>query len=92
MIVTRPEIGFERLLVALGQNLIDMSDEELLAMVNELGIKPGMKGSIALYGVTFAVRVKTHHEQAVSRGKKLSITPATVRGRRRPKADTPSSS
>ena len=58
MTTTRPELGFERLLAALGRDMLDASDEEILAVANELGQKPGMKGSIALLGVTFAWRLK----------------------------------
>lgn len=58
MKTTRPELGFERLLAALGQALLDAPDEELLAVANELGQKPGMKGSVALFGVTSAWQLK----------------------------------
>lgn len=80
MTITRPELGFERLLAALGQDLLEATDEEILAVANELGQKPGMKGSMALLGVTSAWRLET----AGSAG-------ATRRLRRRSKGDAPPS-
>ncbi len=53
---TRPEVGLERLLAAIERDILDTSDEEIASVASELGIKPDMKGSIALFGVTRAVR------------------------------------
>ena len=48
----QPEQQLERLLAALEQELIHADDDELAAVVAELGLKPSMKGSVALFGVT----------------------------------------
>jgi hypothetical protein len=47
-----PEVRLERILAALEQELIRADDDELLDVVAELGLKPSMKGSVALFGVT----------------------------------------
>ena len=92
MTTTRPELGFERLLDALGQDLLDAPDEEILAVADELGQKPGMKGSIALLGVTFAWRLKDHPKGSAQQTKEASSSAgATRRSRPRPKGDAPSS-
>jgi hypothetical protein len=91
MTTTRPELGFERLLEALGQDLLDATDEEILAVTNDLGQKPGMKGSIALLGVTFAWRLKELKGSVQQAKEASSSAGATRRSRRRPKGDAPSS-
>jgi hypothetical protein len=88
---TRPELGFERLLEALGQDLLDAPDEEILVVTNELGQKPGMKGSIALLGVTFAWRLKELKGSVQQAKEAPSNAGASRRSRRRPKGDAPSS-
>jgi hypothetical protein len=45
-----------RTLDALERELLDASDAEVLAAAAELQLQPGMKGSIALVGVTQLVR------------------------------------
>jgi hypothetical protein len=89
---TLPESGFERLLAALGADLLDSPDEEILAVADELGQKPAMKGSIALAGITFLVRRKSQPGQSTQ---KIQATPRGAntgrRTRRRPKGDTPGS-
>ena len=90
MTTTRPELGFERLLAVLGRDMLDASDEEILAVANELGQKPGMKGSIALLGVTFAWRLKNQPKGSAQPTKEASSgAGATRRSRRRPKGDAP---
>ena len=92
MTTTRPELGLERLLAALGQDLLDASNEEILAVANELGQKPGMKGSMALLGVTFTWRLKDQAKGSAQQSEEASSGPgATGRSRRRPKGDAPSS-
>ena len=91
MTTTRPELGFERLLAALGQDLLEAPDEEILAVANELGQKPGMKGSMALLGGTFAWRLKDQAKESAQQSKEASSgAGATDRSRRRPKGDAPS--
>jgi hypothetical protein len=48
----RAELALERLLRGVEQELLAASDDEVQAVVDELGIKPGMQGSIALIGIT----------------------------------------
>jgi len=92
MTITRPELGFERLLAALCQDLLDAPDEEILAVADELGQKPGMKGSIALLGVTFAFRLTDQFKRSAQRSSEPSSGAGpTRRSRRRPKGEAPSS-
>jgi len=42
---------FERLLAALERELIEATDEEILAAAKELGMNPAMKGSAAFFGI-----------------------------------------
>jgi hypothetical protein len=89
---TRPELGFERLLAALSQDLLEAPDAEILAVANELRQNPGMKGSMALLGVTFAWRLKEQPKGSAQQSKKASgVAGATGRSRRRPKGDAPPS-
>jgi len=89
MNTTRPEIGFERLLKSLERDLLDASDEEILSVANELGIKPGMKGSIALFGVTVAARSKNQEKKSRRQGKSSSDSMSRTRSRRGSKRDAP---
>jgi hypothetical protein len=91
MTTTRPELGFERLLVALERDLLEAPDEEILAAADELGQKPGMKGSVALFGVTFAWRLKDPRKKSAQQPKEIRNRAGGVtRTRRRPKRDAPS--
>ncbi len=90
MKTTPTELGFERLLKALEQELLGASDEEIEAVANELGIKPGMKGSIALFGVTRAVRSKTQ-DNSIKLAGGTKDQEGKPRLRRRPRGNTPSS-
>ena len=91
MKTTRPELGFERLLAALERDLLDATDEEILLVAHELGMKPGMKGSIALMGVTFGARFNEQFINSVRQVKKAAGRANPTRPRRRPKGDAPSS-
>jgi hypothetical protein len=53
---TFPETALERVLESLETELIEASDEEILAAARELGQNPMMKGSIAFAGVMFTSR------------------------------------
>jgi hypothetical protein len=55
----------EGLLDALEQELIEATDEEVLAAASDLGMNPAMKGSAAFFGVTVDLRAKelTHLNQ-----------------------------
>jgi hypothetical protein len=78
-----PERRLERLLVALERDLLDATDEEILAAARELGMNPAMKGSAAFFGVTLLVRV-----QSVP-GKSLRGEHGSIARRRAPKDDAP---
>jgi hypothetical protein len=47
----RPEASLEHVLATLERELIDATDEEVLAAAAELGMNPSMKGSAAFVGV-----------------------------------------
>jgi|KBSMisStaDraftv2_1062788.scaffolds.fasta_scaffold11100_3 hypothetical protein len=51
------EIGLERVLASLQRDLLAASDQEILEVAHEIGLQPGMRGSVALFGVTLAVDV-----------------------------------
>ncbi len=46
-----PELALERLLLAIEHELLAASDHDVEVAARELGIKPEMKGSIALVGI-----------------------------------------
>jgi hypothetical protein len=52
-----PEVILDRTLEALGQELIDASDKEILEAAKDLGMNPNMKGSAAFLGLTFPARM-----------------------------------
>ncbi len=47
----RPDVGLERLIQGLEQELLAAPDEEFEAGARDLGMKPDMKGSAAFAGV-----------------------------------------
>jgi hypothetical protein len=47
----RPDVGLERLIHGLEQELLAAPDEEFVAGARDLGMKPYMKGSAAFAGV-----------------------------------------
>ncbi|HEY4444257.1 MAG TPA: hypothetical protein VGN30_08205 [Steroidobacteraceae bacterium] len=49
----RPEISLSRLLEALEQELIEASDDEIMAAAADLGMNPRMKGSAAFAGLKY---------------------------------------
>lgn len=51
MKIRRPEVSLEQVLAALERELLDATDEEVLAAAAELGMNPSMKGSAAFLGV-----------------------------------------
>lgn len=57
MSTAQPILRFERMLAALERDLLESTDEEIYTIANELGMKPDMKGSVALMGITFAARL-----------------------------------
>lgn len=53
MTAARPEMSLSRLLDAFEQELIDASDEEIMAAAADLGMNPAMRGSAAFAGVKY---------------------------------------
>jgi len=49
----RPTAGFERILEALAEELIDSTDAELLEAAKDLGMDPTMRGSAAFIGLKY---------------------------------------
>lgn len=49
-----PHETLERILNALEQELIEASEAEILEAANDLGMKPGMKGSAAFLGLRYS--------------------------------------
>ena len=88
MTTKRPDSALERLLLALEDELLQATDEEVLTAAHELGMNPAMKGSAALSGVTMLVRPMPVNYA----GSGIEITDERYpRGsRRRTKGDTPS--
>jgi hypothetical protein len=53
-----PVPALNRILDALEHELLEASDEELLAAAHELGMRPDMKGSAAFIGILGPVRLQ----------------------------------
>jgi len=49
----RQAAGFERVLEALAQELIESTDDELLEAAKDLGMDPAMRGSAAFIGLKY---------------------------------------
>jgi len=82
----RPERELERVLLAFEHEVIDASDEEILAAARELGMNPAMKGSSAFFGVTLLVHFGKPPQKPGRRKRQQ------VARRRIPKDDVPPSS
>lgn len=52
-VARRQAAAFERVLEALGQELIDATDDELLEAARDLGMDPTMRGSAAFIGLKY---------------------------------------
>jgi hypothetical protein len=87
-----PELGLERVLTSLERELLAASGEEISEVVAELGLKPDMKGSVALFGVTFAVDAsKLKAKLAASQSAREKATSDGRASRRRAKHEPPAS-
>ena len=53
-----PEARFMRVLQALEQELLDASDEEIIAAATDLGMNPQMKGSALFAGLKYPARLQ----------------------------------
>lgn len=51
--MARPELTLSRILEALGQELIDATDEEVMAAAKDLGMDSNMKASAAFAGLRY---------------------------------------
>jgi hypothetical protein len=73
---------FDLILEALGQELIDASDEEIMEAAKDLGMDLQMKGSAAFLGLTFPARwsVSDVFDLEVIKERKPK-TPSTIRSR-----------
>ncbi len=87
----RPERGLERLLLALEQELLGASDKEILAAAAQLGMKPAMKGSSALFGVTFALRWRAAEADPRTPLHRVTGRVSRIRARRNHKSNDSSS-
>ena len=56
--VGSPDVALTRLLEALGQELIDASDEEIMAAAKDLGMDPKMRGSAAFAGLKYPFKAQ----------------------------------
>ena len=88
---TRPEVGLERILVAIERDVLDASDEEILSAARDLGMDPSMKGTAALIGVTLAPRLVSPDRRGGGPGDADKQKRART-ARRRSKEDVPPSS
>lgn len=80
---------FERLLAALERELIEATDEEILAAANDLGMSPMMKGSATFFGVTTLPRPPFWPGRRGEAGESAE-SPDAPHPRRRSKNDPPS--
>ena len=88
MRTVRPELGLERLLLALERDLLAATDQEILEAANEIGINPTQKGSAALFGVTITTkRIQTKRLRSAENDERRAET--SPRARRRSKRGTP---
>jgi len=73
-----PEAKLTRVLEALEQELIDASDEEILAAAMELGMNPKMKGSALFAGLKYPARPQLADFFDLDVGIKAQPTPAAA--------------
>jgi hypothetical protein len=62
------QIQLDRVLAVLERELIHAQEEELMEVVGELGLKPSMKGSVALFGVTRHLAIGALRDRPALRG------------------------
>lgn len=87
----RPERALERILLALERELLEASDEEVLAAAAQLGMKPTMQGSSALLGVTFALQWSTAEADPPPHPRDAADGVTPIHARRNQKSDDSSS-
>ncbi len=71
-----PPVRLARILLALEQELIDASDEDIMEAAADLGMNPKMKGSAAFLGIKFSdkMRIADFFESDISRNSPAKIT------------------
>ena len=71
-----PPLRLARILLALEQELIDASDEDIMEAAADLGMNPKMKGSAAFLGIKFSdkMRIEDFFESDISRNSPAKIT------------------
>ena len=70
-----PPLRLARILLALEQELIDASDEDIMEAAADLGMNPKMKGSAAFLGIKFSDKMRMADFFEAGIGRK---TPAKV--------------
>lgn len=58
VIAAFPETALERILDALERELIEATDADILQAADDLGMKPGMKGSAAFLGLRYSAALR----------------------------------
>ena len=56
--IVSPELRLTRILLALEQELVDASDEDIMEAARDLGMNPKMKGSAAFLGIRFSAKMQ----------------------------------
>ena len=86
---TSPEARLTRVLEALERELIDASDEEILAAAMELGMNPKMKGSALFAGLKYPARPQLADFFDLGLGTNASIEAQTTPAAAIPQRTTP---
>ncbi len=76
--VTSPEVALSRVLEALGQELIDVSDEEITAAAKDLGMDPTMRESAAFAGLKYPAKPQLADFFDLEAFRKLAGTPQRI--------------
>jgi len=80
-----PENALARILEALGQELIDASEEEILEAAKDLGMNPLMKGSAAFAGLKYFSKARPEDFFDLEAYKALQLgTERTAKGSQKP--------
>ena len=73
--VTSPDTALTRILLALERELLDASEEEIIAAAKDLGMNPEMKGSAAFAGLKYPAKpqISDFFEFEVCRNAQLDV-------------------
>ena len=72
--VISPEVVLDRLLEALGQELIDASDEEIMETARDLGMDPKMPESAAFAGLKYPAKPQLSDFFELEACRRLQVT------------------